>query len=584
MADADTLHRVEERIEVTGADKAAQQFEKVTKASERLRKTDDVMWDSFAEKFDAAYKKMSWWEARRNRMLREAGDGFGKMANSIKRVGEFGKKFIGGGLVGSIFKGNLLAHLAMKAFNKLSSIISGMGQRIMRVNRQFESAQGRVQGLTLGLSDWGDMDPGEQVKKSLAVSNVAMEEFQGIALKTATPVRDIERAWSRVEPVLAGMGRDQKEVMDLTQKSSEAAKVYGERADMAGSIVAKAIQEGVVEGETAFARAFKAQAGITSKMKVEERIKRVNKTLAKMGGPIEEVTKDVQSMTNRWKILTDDVLQKTTRPAYEKIGKVVGGIVNYLRSKEEVLHKIAYQVGDLFENFWSVGVAAWDTVVALNNMFGVTDRIGSAVSFVWEGVKGVAIGIDAIATGWKIFAEAVDVFQKPGKGFAKLLTMADSFEIKIMKVVRMLGRLGGKFAQMAGFDVLEKVPGLGKAVTEIKNIWGDFEKGLEMEEELLAKREKRLGMDPSTSLGRELERRAKGIGLDKAARDALLKSIKGLKVQQTIHKVEVRQDFRDQDPDRVLVEFAGMLTRLGENPLQSTVGGAATAFGPASAG
>lgn len=626
MADADTIHRIEERIVVTGADEAEKVVDNVADkfelAADKVAMFEQMIADALEtisteapqqtqkvnllqQRFkDAATKaeeyrtrvkelgevgldrKLDPWVQSLRMLAREPPTALSRFEGFVngldRKVSGFAgtvKQAFGGTMVGAIFKGNLAAMALTKGLGFAINKVRAFERRFEMVNKQMEAAQGRVQGLTLGLVDFKGVEPGQQIATSLKFANVALEEFRDIGLKAATPVPQIESAWARIAPVILGLGKSQKEVMDLTERSATAAKIYGERAEMAGSIVAKAVFEGTVEGETAFARAFKAQAQVTSKMKVEDRLKKIIKVLDKMGAPIKEVTKSTEDAQLRWQILTDDVLQRATYPIYRKIGEVSSDIVQYALDHEDAIDKAVDYAGELMENIFSIGDGVWDVSVALYDWLGVSEK----VTWLWgmgvDTVKGIFVGVDAIGSAFKVVADGIDIlnngFDKSNHTAEKFSLEIDSWELKVMKVVKAVGQLTSAMSP----EWLQKA----SEWIGFKDTWKDFEKGLDMQEELIAKQEKALGVSPTTEIGRRMAREEAGIGLSKTAKEALLKGLKGLKIQQNIGTVNVRQDFRDQDPDRVLVEFSNMLTRLGENPVQSTVGGAGTLYGPAGA-
>ena len=347
---------------------------------------------------------------------------------------------------------------------------------------------------------------------------------------------------------------------------------------MAGSIIAKAISQGVVEGETAFARAFKAQAQITTKMTVAERFERVNEVIKKMAGPIKAVTADTAGALARWQILSEDVLQRVTFPIYQKIGQVVAEIVDWAERNKEWLDKIVADTTDWLETGWLVLKATWEVGMALNTVLGTTGQIGGSIRVIWELLGVVGDLVKLIALGFSGIAEAIQIAADPDRGMGKLLIISQKISIAWLEIQQAIMDAAAAVARWTEPEWMKKKPGI--RIFEAASEEIGFQ--IEQQEKRLLTMQKRIGagLDAGEVTGKVTR------GMDKALADALAKTLtkKPIKVTQNIAKVEVRQDFRDQDPDRVLIEFTQMLEGLGERAIQSTAGGAMTELEAGAAG
>ncbi len=563
MPGPETIHRIVEKLEVVGGREAQVAFDKLGNAAEGAAKALNLEGKSARGVVGDLDKTVA--------VHRDAG----------KAAEEAGKAVAAGGGeaaegLGKWIKGMTVAHLAADLLSKAIGFVIGklreMVTRTWDINVAIEAAGSRIQGMALGLMDLEKLDPMERIAASGRIANVTLAKFRDIAMKTATPIAAIEGAYAGIAPILAGLGRSQKDLIKFTEMSASAARVYGERAEMAGSIVAKAIFQGVVEGETAFARAFKAQAQITAKDPLEKRIQRVTEVLKKMGAPVETVTRDTAGALDRWRILSEDVLQRVTLPVYQKIGQVVASIVDWAEENKKVLDAIVVDLTEWLETGWSVVESAWETWRAFDEVFGITEGIGSQVRRVWETLKFVGKIVDMVAFGFRLVSEQIMVIIDPERGVGKLAALSEAVRIKWLEIGLQIVKVVQAFAKVAVPKWLaEKIPGVKSFFEGMEGIAKDMERDIKGTAQRLRSMEKTMGIDPLTETTRAMKR----------ASDAVEEAVKGMKAPSfnvNIAKVEIRQDFRDQDPDRVIIEMVQDLERLGENAIQSAAGGPATAF------
>lgn len=571
MAGLETQHKIIEAFEVKGAVDAEGAFDKIAKSADGAAKAFDS-GKTKAEKFEDGLSEVEekWFKAG------EAGEKSGsKWADAWGKAKE--------GILGSIgpmVKQLTIANLLSKAIEWATQKVKEFVRQGWQINVAYEAATSRVQGLALGLLDFGKgATTAEKVQKSQKLANVAMAEFKDIGMETATQLPKIEAAYARLTSVLSGTGATQREILEYTRKTAGAAKVYGENAEVAGGIISKAIFEGVVEGESAFAKAFKAQAGVTSKMNLEERMNRVNATLAKMSEAVGVVTDDTAGAQERWKILSNDILQRVTYPIYQKIGESTKAMVKWLQANEDTINEIVHEIQEWLYTAFEVKDAIFEVVGGVVVLWWKVNRVGDTLRATWERFKLIRQAISLIVTGVRLLVEQVAVLADPNRGMGKLSALSEAIRVKWREIALQIVKVFRSLAKLAIPEFVRKrVPGLGKFFTGLDETVQEMESYNKQAAKRLRAMEKKLGLSPLTETTRTIADVEQGRGLDKAARDAFLKGLKGLKFNQNIGQVNIRQDFRDQDPDRVLVEFVTDLERLGETALQSTVGGGATVF------
>ncbi len=572
MAGLETQHKIVESIEIKGHKDVQAGFNRLAGSSDKVAKSLGHSAKN-AEKLSLGFDKSSKAAKKVGKATQGAGakttSGFGKAGGMIAKFA--------GSMLGAI----TIAGLLEKA---LSFVIAKIGQFIRHgweINKAYEAAGSRIQGLALGLIDFGKNATGaDKVAKSTRLANIVMAEFRDIGMETATQIPMLEATYARLNSVLAGTGATQRQILDYTKKTAGAAKVYGENAEVAGGIISKAIFEGTVEGESAFAKAFKAQAGVTSKMNLEERIQRVNKTLAKMSDAVGIVTQDTQGALDRWKILSDDILQRVMLPVYKKIGELVAGMVVYLEDNRAVIDTIVTEAQEWWATIWDVSKAIWDVTIGALKIVAAANQWGEKFKLVWHVVKLIRQTFSVIGMGLQLAVEQVRVLIDPNRGMGKMSALSEAISMKWKEIAIQIVKVFKALAKMAIPSFAQKIPGVKRFFKGLDDTVSEMETYNKQSAKRLRAMEKNLGEGPLTETTRAMAKAEAGIGLDKAARDAVLKGMKGakIKVTQNIAKIEIHQDFRDQDPDRVLVEFITDLERLGEAALQSTVAGEATAF------
>ena len=576
MAGLETIHKVVERIEVEGGKAAENAFGRLAGATDKAAAALGAA--------AGATKKLASGFDKAEDAADAAGDAVKKAGQGAAGAGEKAAGGIGKWVSG-MFSAQLAANLLSKAIEFVIGKLRDMVAQAWNVNVAVEAAGSRIQGMTLGLMDLEHLDPMQQVAVSSKIATQTLAEFRDMAMRTATPIATIEAANAHIMPVLAGLGKKQAEINKLTEMSAASAKVYGERAEMAGSIVGKAISTGVVEGETAFARAFKAQAQITSKMTVAERFERVNEVIKRMAGPIKAVTADTAGALSRWQILSEDILQRVTFPIYQKIGQVVAKIVDWAEENKEWLDKIVADITKWLETAMSVAEATWDIGRALDEVLGVTNKIGDSNRATWETLDAIADTMRLIVLLFRDVEESIEVINDPTRGAGKLFETSQRISIvwlQIQQSIMDAGAAMGRFLEPRWVREILKLTGIKAPAEYLEAVSEVLGSQIEMEEKRLAEMQGRVaaGLDAGEVAGKVRE------GAANALADAMSKALtkKPIKVTQNIAKVEVHQDFRDQDPDRVLIEFTQMLEGLGERAIQSTAGGAMTELEAGAAG
>lgn len=511
-------------------------------------------------------------------------------------------------LTKSFFKASLAADLAARAINWFRMQLARAWDFVVRVNFGFEAMQSRLQGLALAFTELGEKDPFKRVRKSALVSEAAIEEINMTAVRTATRAGEVEQAFSTILPALAPQKKSMHDMLKLTENLAAASKVVGDDLAVASGQVAKAIAIGQVDGEKGLALILRQEARVTAKMTPEERLKRISKVLAKVAAPVSEVTKDLASSLTKLTILSGTVLRKITYPFFKKVGDVLNDIVNYLTSSEERLTQWVVLGRKFLTDTYLIGKNAaqfvYYTGMALGHLTRMDERfrlLGKLAGFSWMLVKFIGRSLG-------VAAEYVRTLTDPGRGMDKfnflakrlnhtfldiklnVLEIAESV-LKLLKIPKSLteGKLFGDLpdwarSQIPGLKMLDQFQSGLKSLDRVRK--GVREGITKTIDDMRVQRE---GMEKAISVGEKFfgMMQSTDYGINKEFRDfqkTLREQLKGIfgkgKALMNVEKVEIRQDFRDADPDRVLLEFQQALEGLGEAALQSSAGGLATTFGP----
>lgn len=628
MSDANTTHKIIESFEVAGDDAVNQAFARLALLSSEAARAVGLTHKQFgklsqgasvvadrvtemAETFalpgldglagdansaDAAFAKLDRGLGSTDDKLDAVAKASKKAATAVKHVGDDGAPATSklselfGSLKGKILGGLAAIYLLDKAVAAVSATFRYFAHRATEVDRTFEAAGSRIQGTLLGLIDFGKgASEIERINISARGAAAIFDQLRDISKNTASELADVEEEYTRISSVVSGLGKSQYDVLRLTEMATGAAKVYGAAAAEAGNVVSKAVAEGVVEGESAFAKAFKAQAQLTGqKMPVEERVARVSRVLAAMSSGVSVVTRDTAGAFSRLNSTVDDVLQGLTSPFYDRVGQLVQYFVDSIGDSKALGESLALGVEKIIAPLSTV----WDIAASINDTLGVTDKIGALLSATWDSVKTsielVLDPLDLFLSYVRLGYEAIHSALNPDDGLAKFYAISESLELKWSELGDTIMR-----AVRAVFSFARALPLVGDS-DFMNDFMGEFDRALEKGDAERAKMathlrelEQRAGIGPLTDTTRALERAERGRGLEEGARRGVLESLKGLLagkplIQQNISQVNLRQQIEATDAHELLFEFARSLEKLGEAPLQSPGGIADSyAFGSA---
>jgi len=507
------------------------------------------------------------------------------------------KRFLGGGPIavmreipglGQVVEqvNGLSGALQRLAMQKLS-IPQSIGEWVARgweLNEAWDQAQDKLVGTTLAMTAIGQTIGGVKVEfdrmggmpkfldgttaafeRAGVVADALRSKFRETAMEAAVPTATVRTAFGALLPMLSGVGKSWANIAELSGDATKAAVVFGQDAGAATSVVIDLLRRGRSRSKDPLGLSLSMEAGIKKTDTMEQKIVKVGAALKKLAAPIKAVTDGTEEATVRWKIFLDGVIQRSTKAAYDTIGDVVQKIVDWTELHKDAIDGVidglthAWEVGSDFVGLLVEG-AVW-----LSEYSGLTGLVGDGVSVIVAGWQGLVGFLDSAVQSFKVIREVVR-YMTGESSWAKLDAMLDGLYLKMLKIVR-------PFVQL-----LKILPGgAGKIAAKNAELFDTWLGGFERQ---TAAKEKAAGVAKEDRVADAVK---KNVGMTKAERDQILKDTLGTKrplLEQNIGKIEVHQDLRDQDPDRVFVEFKEGLEKLGERALSSTAAGRATAFGP----
>lgn len=563
---SEIIQRVVEKIEIQGDERASAALNKVGDSAAGSNKIFDDFIMTIAEMNDRMSTATAAFEAA-SKKIDEAGE---KSDDAGKKGSSGMRKFFN-----SMFKANLAALLVDRGIGLVIGKLTGLARMGWGSAKAIDQMTGDVQGLTLALFDLGKGDPLEHFERSGRIAEATMSRLERIAFRASTPISEIGSGFSEASTHLAPLGYSMDRILGLVEKNAAAAKVLGDDGQASMLAITNAISSGTLAGKKGLPAALKAMVGDLSKLKADKRIQKIEEALTKLGAPLDRVSQGPAEGFERMEIVAQRILGRVVLPLYDRIGSALGRMAGWLDEQDGWWKKLAadsedfiYSVSMLADGVWSGATAAFSLLSRFND---IEEKLGT----IWTIGRGFFDIVELIGLGWKAAGETIEVLANPERGMGKLYTYSEAISLKWSEIMDKILKVAEKMANIAVPDFLKrKVPGIGNFFEGFRKMNEARAKERERQGQRLAKMEAREGLDPLTSETRRLRRAAL------ADAEGLLKGLKGakVKVEQNIGKIEIVQDFRNQDPDRVLVEFVAGLERLGESALQSTVGGQATVF------
>lgn len=569
MAGPETIHRIVEKIEVTGKQEAKNAF--------------------------AQLGGVAGWAARALGLAKDSNEGVtetaGKMAGALgaaeQAAGDLAHKAPEAGK--KTKQGFDLAGLAASG---LARVVAGAGAAIgvmawksWRANAAFDDMNDQLTGLLIGTAQWSKADnPIDRYEKSAKAANAMLNQLEKTSFKVAKPLSEISALASKIEPPLFAAGQTAWDVAKATDAVASAAGVLAMSNDQAAASFIRMVITGR-KTKDPFGLVVGAEAGIKKTDSLAVRVEKLTKAAAKVGQPVGKLAEGTAEAFARAEMLGEKLFRTLGAGIYEKVGKGVAWVVDLFGDGDSAIEEVVFRLGQAYDAATAIGdvmsvpvKAGWELAHSFVNAEGAIG--GARDTLVWVGGRIydlVVKPMEILGLAAKTVVQAVKDWNSGDGGFTRTKTLVDSIVLKMREFWAPVFEGFTKLASLALPPWLtDKVPILKDLRDWAENGSRKFTQTTKDMAANIAMRQDLLGMDPTTELGQRRK-----LGTSKEDVERTLKSIFGEKRPLiNVENVNIKQDFRDQDPDRVIAEFVQGLERLGENAIQSQIGGRATALAP----
>jgi hypothetical protein len=569
MAGLETTHRIVEKIEVTGKNEAKNAFAQLGGVAGWAAKALGLAKVGQDDTSESSHKMADG--------LNAAGQAMADLAHKTPAAG---KKVAGG-----LNLGKLAAGAFAGAVTTAAAAVTALAWKSWHANAAFDDMNDHLTGLYIGTAKWAKSeDPIARYERSAAGAEATLTKFEATAFKTAQTVESIANLGGALEPTIFAAG---KSAWDLTKAVDAAASAAGV-LQISNEQAAASFNRMILTGKKTkdpFGMVVGTEAALKKTDSLETRINKLTAAAAKVGAPISKLSQGTSESFTRAEMLITSIARKLGAGPIEKLGKAVGWVVDQFGDGEEAVAAISAKLDGVWDAatvvsrvFETPVKLAWEFGKALFTGSGYFRTIGGLIQDVGHFLLNLVVKpMEIIGLGAKVVVQAVKDWNSPEGGFRKTKTLVDSI---VLKMREFWEPVFDGFSKMAGLALpawlTDKVPVLGQlkdwaqnGAEKFKKTNRDIERDIEMRQDLF-------GMDPTTESGKRRK-----MGKSKGEVETVLKKLFGEKRPLiNVENVNIKQDFRDQDPDRVLAEFVDGLERLGENSIQSQIAGRLTALGP----
>ena len=348
---------------------------------------------------------------------------------------------------------------------------------LARVTKNVAGAQYAFQGWKGGLSSLDKMNYAMRQGADVA------EELHARGLRLRAPIDEMAEAYNQVAAVGFGrLGMSQKGVLDLTEKITAAAKVYGISGGEAISTVNRALITGRIRGISPFAIAMQEAIGQTAGKKSQhlspdKLMERMSKSMGDMVPAAQRMGQNMQGSIFEAKMLVDEMLRDLTGPMFKQQTQSLSEWVTKLREVREngksIMQVYGAKLAGAFQSLKSATafiVDHWKSLLAIyassklaTTLSGYASRAGG------EGKAGIAGALGGAGT-MNITAGTVNV-NGAGAAFAKTVSkeMTATLRPTMSDTIGGLAGLAGK-----AMIVTEALGGLYLAADGLAK-WVDFQ-------------------------------------------------------------------------------------------------------------
>ena len=525
------------------------------------------------------------------------------------------------------FTSSLLVQVG--AIAGITATTRGLYQAVVDGNLEWERSAIAIGGMASALTTLVRVqDPIERFGKSLAAGNDMLRRFEEMEGRVAIGMEQLVPVGEALSIPILQAGKSMADVAKWTEKVSLAARALGENAGGMAMRITQAVEVGMVPRMGKMAAVFASLRGKLQDMSRAERLEAVGKVLDKWAAAGKLAITDWDRAMFEIKDTMGDLLRDAGRPVFKAVTAELHRWAEWLSKNKEHVERMASKLAGVvvssartlativaaIAEHWRliatvyVGsklISGLQVAIGLATKLAAINAAGAVVGGVAGGASGAAGAAGAAAGGAGASAGTagrLGLLGLLGK-WAGAVVGGSAAAIGGAIGVGLLG-VGGAFTHQAGEDERERVnremgridATRGQAAVESMAIIERMKAKLEGLHLDLAKTpmsatgqfgQIELAVSSATA---EILRQYSKLAADAqlAVRDSLVRlgvlqtepSVlgieteaykKGKKAEVHIDKVEVKQDFRDQDPDRVYVRLIESLQGISEAALSSPV-------------
>ena len=509
----------------------------------------------------------------------------------------------------------------------LSVGFASLAEKAIEANRELGGVSKGVAQVNYAFQGWNkNIGQGDRVKIAKKEAAEVVEVFEGIETKLATPMADIGAAYRTVASSgFAKLGLSQQQVLDLTEKSIQASKVFGVTGEGAAESISKALQLRVIpKGLDPFNDKLRLVMGNMKNLSSAQIYERMKKGLGDLAPAAEAFSQGMGDNLFRIKDFFTDTLRDVAAPVFKKVVGYVQewqkGLVASGSSVKEmvgvwgdklvrVFDTVATSVKFLADHWqlFAAGIAAFKLPSALSALTGLAGGGGKlGVMGALKGIGGAAGGglggfvgslaaaagpLALLASGAVLAGEALLDLYKDHKALqAKAANLSGFFGAmgNVNKTQQYLKKHGGDLGQEGmekGAGYIGEQMEAGRAELEKQGLLKNGVIEMEKFNEVMAAMSDDVRTKFLAALGQTGLTGDASSGMAGAMASEIFKKFnipdvdKGEGSDHTPVKVaanfngdiHITQDFKDQDPDRVWISFKNGLERQAENSLGSNL-------------
>lgn len=209
--------------------------------------------------------------------------------------------------------------------------LDGLKDKVIEVGKEFEEIKESIAGTQFATAAWGkDVAPVDRMNVALAASTKIFDELEDVSYKYAVGLKDVSGAYEVLAITAGGAGISQKKLMDLTEQTAAAAKVYGADSRDAADLIGKAILTGTVRATGKFGEALKGANLHLQHLTAPQRVKALEKAIRGLEPAAEAMSQGLGDSMFRIQADVSKAIRTLTAGVFEELGSSKEGFAKSL--------------------------------------------------------------------------------------------------------------------------------------------------------------------------------------------------------------------------------------------------------------